>query len=250
MILSPILYIILSLVLFATGKYQLFHNSLDYFKVFNYIELSINYGLFWIFNQILKIDKINKFYLLVKVKIFLYFFKILATVMPEKEENKLENELQHVRPAPARLDAAAQALHEADPEREEGQKGNQIEAKVDRILPPGVGVGRRGKIHIVRHPGHSREAKVGKGKAHWNEYTHERGEQISNVAVAKRDGKKRSGHDLPEVVEPLFARLVPRTQNSKQKVDYHEDGQGMGQSQRAGQTQYPAGCFVEADEHG
>lgn len=95
MILSPILYIILSLVLFATGKYQLFHNSLDYFKVFYYIELSINYGLFWIFNQILKIDKINKFYLLVKVKIFLYFFKILATVMPEKEENKLENELQN-----------------------------------------------------------------------------------------------------------------------------------------------------------
>jgi hypothetical protein len=89
------LYIILSLVLFATGKYHLFHNSLDYFKVFNYIELSINYVLVCIFNQLLKIDKINKFYLLVKVKIFLYFFKILATVMPEKEENKLENELQN-----------------------------------------------------------------------------------------------------------------------------------------------------------
>ena len=94
-LISPILYIVLSLVLFATGKYQLFHNSLDYFKVFYYIELSINYGLSWVFNQILKIDKINKYYLLVKVRIFLYFFKILATVIPEKEENKLENELQN-----------------------------------------------------------------------------------------------------------------------------------------------------------
>jgi len=92
---GPFIYIILSLVLFATGKYHLFHNSLDYFKVFYYIELSINYGFSCIFNQILKIDKINKFYLLVKVKIFLYFFKILATIIPEKEENKLENELQN-----------------------------------------------------------------------------------------------------------------------------------------------------------
>jgi hypothetical protein len=63
--------------------------------VLYYVEFIINKTLLCIFNQILKIDKINKFYLLVKVKIFLYFFKILAIIIPEKEENKLEHEFQN-----------------------------------------------------------------------------------------------------------------------------------------------------------
>jgi hypothetical protein len=89
------MYIILSLILFASGRYQSFHKVLDFVKVLYFIEYGINKILFWLFNQILKIDKINKLYLLVKVKIFLYFFKILAIIIPEKEENKLENELQN-----------------------------------------------------------------------------------------------------------------------------------------------------------
>jgi hypothetical protein len=95
LLLSPFIYIILSLILFASGRYQSFHKVLDFVKVLYYVEYVINKFLFWLFNQILKIDKINKLYLLVKVKIFLYFFKILAIIIPEKEENKLENELQN-----------------------------------------------------------------------------------------------------------------------------------------------------------
>ena len=95
LLLSPFIYIVLSLILFASGRYQSFHKVLDFVKVLYYVEYVINKILFWLFNQILKIDKINKLYLLVKVKIFLYFFKILAIIIPEKEENKLENELQN-----------------------------------------------------------------------------------------------------------------------------------------------------------
>jgi hypothetical protein len=95
LLLSPFIYIILSLILFASGRYQSFHKVLDFVKVLYYVEYVINKILFWLFNQILKIDKINKLYLLIKVKIFLYFFKVLAIIIPEKEENKLENELQN-----------------------------------------------------------------------------------------------------------------------------------------------------------
>ena len=65
-----------------------------------------------------------------------------------------------VRPPLACLYGSAQTLHETQPQRQDGEEGDEHEA-VGRRMLPGWYVNRFGKIDMVRHPPIGSQSHVG-----------------------------------------------------------------------------------------
>jgi hypothetical protein len=60
-----------------------------------FIESGMHDGVTLVFNSLNNIDRFKKYYLRLKVIILLNIFKVIAYITPEKNENELENNLQH-----------------------------------------------------------------------------------------------------------------------------------------------------------
>ena len=72
------------------------HNLLSNITVITYCENKINYIVIFGLNQLLKINTINRIYLLIKFKIFLFVFDFILRLIPNKENNfELTSELQN-----------------------------------------------------------------------------------------------------------------------------------------------------------
>ena len=94
-LLSITSYIIGSILLYINNQYTYLHNTLNNINVITTIENSIKLPFQYSINQLLKIEKVKKYYLLLKVKILLYIFNIALSFIPAKKENKLTEELQN-----------------------------------------------------------------------------------------------------------------------------------------------------------
>jgi len=84
-----------SIVLYINNQYTFLHNTLNGISVIIIIENGIKIPFQYLSNQLLKIERIKKYYLLLKVKILLYLFNIALSLIPTKKENKLTEELQN-----------------------------------------------------------------------------------------------------------------------------------------------------------
>ena len=93
-IITPLIYIILSLILLWKQQFNLFHKILEYITPLYLIEIKINDGFILIKRNLLKIDRIKKMYALYQVKVILYILNIVTNFIPNKNENLLESELK------------------------------------------------------------------------------------------------------------------------------------------------------------
>jgi hypothetical protein len=59
------------------------------------IESGMHDGVTLVFNSLNNNDRFKKYYLQLKVILLLNVFKLIAYITPEKQENELENNLQH-----------------------------------------------------------------------------------------------------------------------------------------------------------
>ena len=94
-LLAIITYITGSIVLYINNQYTFLHNTLNDINVIIKIENGIKIPFQYLINQLLKIERIKKYYLLLKVKILLYLFNIALSLIPNKKENKLTEELHN-----------------------------------------------------------------------------------------------------------------------------------------------------------
>ena len=88
-------YITISIMLYKNNLYTIVNNTLDDISVIRSIENGIKLPIIFTINQLLKIEKIKKYYLQLKVRILLYVFNIILSLIPKKKEHKLTEELQN-----------------------------------------------------------------------------------------------------------------------------------------------------------
>jgi len=82
-------------MLYTNNQYTLVHNTLNNISIVRHIETGIKLPIIFTINQLLKIEIIKKYYLQLKVKILLYVFNIILSLIPDKKEHKLTEELQN-----------------------------------------------------------------------------------------------------------------------------------------------------------
>jgi len=93
--LSPITYLGLSVFLLFWDQLYVFHQLLDNLFMIRIIESGMHEGVTLVFNSLNNNDRFKKYYLQLKVILLLNVFKLIAYITPEKQENELENNLQH-----------------------------------------------------------------------------------------------------------------------------------------------------------
>jgi len=92
-LLSPISYLVINGSLIAYQQFNNVHDLIEKTIVLGYIENGCSCVLTNSFNLLLKIERINKFYLFLKVKFLVYAFNMVISYIPSKQTNELTNEL-------------------------------------------------------------------------------------------------------------------------------------------------------------
>ena len=91
-IVTPIIYILLTLYLIWKQYFNRFHLILSYIPLNSILEKSINDSLLLLKNTLLSFNRINKLYVNIKVKIIIKIINTITFFIPAKKENPLENE--------------------------------------------------------------------------------------------------------------------------------------------------------------
>jgi len=91
-IVTPIIYILLTLYLIWKQYFNRFHLILSYIPLNSILEKSINDSLLLLKNTLLSFNRINKLYINIKVKIIIKIINTITFFIPAKKENPLENE--------------------------------------------------------------------------------------------------------------------------------------------------------------
>ena len=84
--LSPFIYIILSGILIWYQQFSNFHNLLNFITPLAISEQAINNSLSYSVKKLLEIDRINKIYVFIKVKIILVIISWVLYFIPMKNE--------------------------------------------------------------------------------------------------------------------------------------------------------------------
>jgi len=82
-------------MLYKNNLYTIVNDTLNNMSIIITMENGIRFPIIFTINQLLKIEKIKKYYLQLKVKILLYVFNIILSLIPNKKEHKLTEELQN-----------------------------------------------------------------------------------------------------------------------------------------------------------
>ena len=88
-------YITISIMLYKNNLYTIVNDTLNNMSIIITIENGIKLPIIFTINQLLKIEKIKKYYLQLKVRILLYVFNIVLSLIPKKKEHKLTEDLQN-----------------------------------------------------------------------------------------------------------------------------------------------------------
>ena len=92
-LLTPVSYLVINGSLIAYQQFNNTHDILEKTIILGYIENGCNYTLTNSFNLLLRIERINKFYLFLKVKFLVYAFNMIISYIPSKPSNELTSEL-------------------------------------------------------------------------------------------------------------------------------------------------------------
>ena len=92
MLITPIIYILLTLYLIWKQYFNHFHLIMSYIPLNSILEDSITKSLLLLKNTLLSFNRINKVYVHIKVKILFKIINFAASLMSSKKENPLENE--------------------------------------------------------------------------------------------------------------------------------------------------------------
>jgi len=92
--LSPIVYLIFTGILIWKQQFNNFHFVLNEIFPFSLIETGITTSLSYTKRKLLEIDRINRVYVWMKIRILLYIIKIIGFFIPNKYEKDLKSELQ------------------------------------------------------------------------------------------------------------------------------------------------------------
>ena len=90
----------------------------------------------------------------------------------------------HVWPALSSLHTSAQALHESQPQRQQGEERNQVDLVVPRLRPPAI-LASGDHAHVVGKPGVEGDGHIDQRKAQRDEHAHQGRQQIAYVAVTE-----------------------------------------------------------------
>ena len=92
MIITPIIYLLLTLYLIWKQYFNHFHLILSYIPLNSILEKSFVDSLLFLKNTLLSINRINKIYVNIKVKIIIKIINFAASFMTSKKQNPLEYE--------------------------------------------------------------------------------------------------------------------------------------------------------------
>jgi len=92
--LSPLIYLILSGILIWYQQFSNFHNMLNFITPLAILEQIVNNSLSYTVKKVLEIDRINKIYVFIKVKIILVIISWILYFIPMKEEPIQDSNLQ------------------------------------------------------------------------------------------------------------------------------------------------------------
>ena len=92
--LTPFIYMILSGILIWYQQFSNFHNILNFITPLAISERVINNSLSYSVKKLLEIDRINKIYVFIKVKIILVIISWVLYFIPIKEEPVQDSNLQ------------------------------------------------------------------------------------------------------------------------------------------------------------
>jgi hypothetical protein len=92
--LTPLVYLILSGILIWYQQFSNFHNLLNFITPIRISEQIINNSLSYSLKKLLEIDRINKIYVFIKVKIILVIISWVLYFIPMKEEPVEDSNLQ------------------------------------------------------------------------------------------------------------------------------------------------------------
>lgn len=92
--LTPLAYLILSGILIWYQQFSNFHNILNFITPLAISEKVINNSLSYTVIKLLEIDRINKIYVFIKVKIILVIISWVLYFIPMKEEPIQDSNLQ------------------------------------------------------------------------------------------------------------------------------------------------------------
>jgi len=94
LLLTPILYFILSGILIYNNSYNTFHYTLENIQIVNYIENKLSIIISNVIGFLTTRKRVNNICLFIKVKIFVYTFDIIANLMTPKKDLTLEQNFE------------------------------------------------------------------------------------------------------------------------------------------------------------
>ena len=94
-LLTPISYVAINIGLIRYQNFSLVHGIIDYLIIFRYIENIISSFFVFLVNKLFEIPYVNKLYLLLKVKILVSIFNVIANYIPTEKTNDLTLDLKN-----------------------------------------------------------------------------------------------------------------------------------------------------------
>jgi len=94
-LLAPVSYIGINIGLIRYQNFNLVHGIIDKLIIFRYIENIISCFFVFLVNKLFEISYVNKLYLLLKVKILVSVFNLIANYIPTEKTNDLTLELKN-----------------------------------------------------------------------------------------------------------------------------------------------------------
>ena len=95
LLLTPISYIVINIGLVRYQHFNLIHGIIDKLIIFRYIENLISTFLMFLVKKLFEIKYVNKLYLLLKVKILVSVFNLIANYIPTEKTNDLTLDLKN-----------------------------------------------------------------------------------------------------------------------------------------------------------
>ena len=95
LLLTPLSYIAVNVGLVRYQNFNLVHGIIDSLIIFRYIENVISNFCIYLVKKLFEIKYVNKLYLVLKVKILVYVFNLIANYIPAEKTNDLTLDLKN-----------------------------------------------------------------------------------------------------------------------------------------------------------
>jgi hypothetical protein len=92
---GPVSYVAINAGLIRYQYFNMIHEILDKFIIFRYLERVLSFIIFFVIKKIFEIKYVSKLSLLLKVKILVSLFNIIANYMPTEKTNDFTEDLKH-----------------------------------------------------------------------------------------------------------------------------------------------------------